>query len=266
VLVATSACLPRHTGGQRAGEENAACVRELHAGNLEKARFHCEHGLKFAPDDGDLLTNLGLIELREQHLRRAKDLFIQALRSNPNQMQALNNLGKIYLEEGSHDEAIKMFRSALRVSPDYLEAMNNLAYAYFLKGDLSQAKKHYRELAYLAPTLAMPRHDLGIIALKEQRYRDAVCELRASLQLSPDHPGAWLHLGVAYSELADFERATSAFEECVSLDAKHEQCLNNLRLTQRKSKLQGRMRPPDDVSCPSPLATDHPLSGESPSY
>ncbi len=57
--------------------------------------------------------------------------------------------------------------------------------------------------------------------LHEERYREALAELRGVLTDDPKNPYAFFFLGVAFFEVGEVEAARDAYEACVRLAPKH---------------------------------------------
>src|SRR3984957_12188016 len=57
--------------------------------------------------------------------------------------------------------------------------------------------------------------------LHEERYREALAELRRVLNEDPKNPYAFFFLGVAFFEVGEGEAARDAYEACVRLAPKH---------------------------------------------
>jgi tetratricopeptide (TPR) repeat protein len=85
------------------------------------------------------------------------------------------------------------------------------------RGDLPEAERKYLELIRRSPEMAAAYHNLGIVYLAEQKYRDAVQVLGKAVKLAPNEPGAWVVEGLAYYELYEPGKAVSAFRTSVRL-------------------------------------------------
>jgi Flp pilus assembly protein TadD len=57
--------------------------------------------------------------------------------------------------------------------------------------------------------------------LHEERYREALIELRRVLEADPKNPYAYFFLGVAFFEVGEVEAARDAYEACLKLAPKH---------------------------------------------
>jgi len=110
-----------------------------------------EHTLRFAPESGALLNNLGITYAYAGENEKAIACLTKAIRVEPNLPQAYNNLGFTYLRTGRTDEAISLCRKAIQINPYYANAYSNLATAYFRKGEYAPAIEYCdkaRELGF----------------------------------------------------------------------------------------------------------------------
>jgi tetratricopeptide (TPR) repeat protein len=57
--------------------------------------------------------------------------------------------------------------------------------------------------------------------LHEERYRDAMVELRRVLQEDPKNPYAYYYLGVAFYEVGELDASRDAYAACLKLAPKH---------------------------------------------
>lgn len=236
-LAASTGCISTPPPHPRALQLNELCAKSLAINDLGQAEIHCDHGLEFSPQYGDLWVNKGIIAYRAGRKDDAKEHFIKALRFNQEQAQAYNNLGNIYLEEGSYGKAHDNFQRALKVNPDYTEARYNLALTFMKRGETEKAQKELRTILTVNPSLADPHHSLGVMAYQGKKYEEAVREFSQAVQLSPDYPAAWLDLGVALMELGRYNDAAEAFGSCLHYEPNNSQCLDNFAKARGKQAL-----------------------------
>ncbi|HEX4622387.1 MAG TPA: tetratricopeptide repeat protein [Myxococcaceae bacterium] len=94
-------------------------------------------------------------------------------------------------------------------------------------GDLINARRTYRTLVAVAPMLATPHHDLGVVALKLGHADEAIRELTRATELDPHVAPAWLDLGGALDQAGRFAEARDAFGACLDADTAEERCRTN---------------------------------------
>ncbi len=85
-------------------------------------------------------------------------------------------------------------------------------------GHLGEAAKGFRGVVRLDPGFVPAHHGLGMIALSEGRFADAVVSLSEAVRLEPGVPDAHNSLGSALLQAGRTEEATRAYREAVRLD------------------------------------------------
>ena len=93
-----------------------------------------------------------------------------ALEAYPKCIRAANNIGVAHLSLGKTDDAITALLKAQAIDNNDV-VKNNLAAAYMAKGDLVKAAETYKSIATAS---AESKFGLGVIAITEGRYDDAV--------------------------------------------------------------------------------------------
>jgi tetratricopeptide (TPR) repeat protein len=222
----------------RAVEHNNACTEYLGQGDLERAETRCNLALEFNSDYPEPYNNLGLIEMKRNHMDLAKEKFIKAIRLNQDFAEAHNNLGVVFLNaDKSYGKAHDEFARALKVNPDYVEARYNLAVTYMKMKNYAEAKRSYNALIESNPNVADPHHDLCAIDIDEGDYTTAIEECQKAIALDPKYVSAYFNLGDAYMKGAKFCEAQEAFTDCLRQDQEHVECRNNVTIAARKCAL-----------------------------
>jgi len=102
---------------------------------------------------GDLATVRavrGLLALRTGHTAHAVDELTRARALAPDDVEVLTNLGAAFLEQGLLEMAAEQLEKAQRLDPDRAEVAFNLGLAGDRAGDRARAVYHYRRFMDLA--------------------------------------------------------------------------------------------------------------------
>lgn len=78
---------------------------------------------------------------------------------------------------------------------------------------LPAAAMAYEQLAHIDPAVAEVRAKLGLIYYMQNRFADAVPQLRAALQLNPGLPNTGTLLAICYAELSRYREALPGLEK-----------------------------------------------------
>jgi tetratricopeptide (TPR) repeat protein len=81
----------------------------------------------------------------------ARALYEKALKLAPENVEILNNLGVVYLAEKKREKALSLFRRAILLKQDYVDPYYNMACLYAQKNDIDQS------LWYLKIAISMDR-------------------------------------------------------------------------------------------------------------
>lgn len=132
----------------RLSPQNAGYHRELGEVYLvnwepEKARIALREAARIDPSNGEIVSRLGIAELRCGNFREAFRLARSSLPLAPDDFNVYNNCGQIFLFGGELEEAEAMFREALRRFPTYEYFQRQLSNCEREKTDRAQrlAKK-----------------------------------------------------------------------------------------------------------------------------
>lgn len=164
------------------------------------------------PAVGELLVDLGSVELLEGELEDGRDSLEQALRiledalgpEHPAIIRPVNNLGVIFGRIGEHVQALESYERVLAIEsaalppdhPDLAGTLDNLASAYLSLGDTDEA------LLLVSQAIAMRERSVG-----------------------PDHPSmaaSLTILGQAHFERSEGAEMQAAYERAVEIFDRHE--------------------------------------------
>jgi len=108
---------------------NLALMAE-ESNDLEKAKKCLEKALSIKNVDADILTALGTVHLKLNHLDEAEKFFLKALEIEESEV-SYNNLGIVHFQHKDYRKAKEFYKKALEINPDYQQARENVALANF---------------------------------------------------------------------------------------------------------------------------------------
>ena len=112
-------------------------------GDLAGARRVFEEALAEAPDDPEILNNLGTVALMDGDGERAIADFHRALRANPDYFEAQANLGNTLAGAGDYHGALPWLKKAADHRPGDVDLLNAWGYCLLQTGDLQTASGVY---------------------------------------------------------------------------------------------------------------------------
>ncbi|MEP7182864.1 MAG: tetratricopeptide repeat protein [Betaproteobacteria bacterium] len=183
------------------------------------------------PDNAAVLAMQGYARLESGHRADAISALLRALARDPQRLDAWNNLGRARAAGGDFAAAAAAWERALAISPRYTPALSNwcdaliargdadaardlagrfaaaapddagawfkYGYALMLGTDLDAARAALDRVASIDPRFPLVHHDLGTIALWQNRIDDADRHFRAELDRDPHHADARFGLASA---------------------------------------------------------------------
>jgi len=96
------------------------------------------------------------------------------------------------------------------------------------KNDLTNAEKKYRECLKINPKNSQCLFILGTLLIQEERYKDAITELKKSTREDPKNFHSFQNLGIAYFKNKQFDDAIDAYKISIDLNDKNADSFNNL--------------------------------------
>ena len=97
-----------------------------------------------------------------------------------------------------------------------VEEHRNLGIAFYKTGMLDEAAREFRRVAELRATDANAHFFIGLVALKQARWREAMDALRLAAEKGGARPAVLHNLGLAYEQLGRLEDADAAYSEAAT--------------------------------------------------
>jgi tetratricopeptide (TPR) repeat protein len=97
-----------------------------------------------------------------------------------------------------------------------VEEHRNLGVAFYKTGMLDEAAREFRRVAELRNGDAYALFFLGLVALKQARWREAMESLRSAAEKGGNRPAVLHNLGFAYEQLGRLDEAEAACAEAAS--------------------------------------------------
>ncbi len=171
-------------------------------GDVPGAIAFLESLLEEAPEDAEVLYNIGVIHGEAKNVDESIRYMQIVLGLNPDHAGALNYVGYTFAERGQNlDEAEAMIARALELRPDDGYITDSLGWVYYKR--------------------ARPLLEQGNVQEARLWLDRAVEELERAAKLTGGDPVISEHLGDAHLALGQKRRALERYEEALRLDARH---------------------------------------------
>src|SRR6266699_5348314 len=97
-----------------------------------------------------------------------------------------------------------------------VEEHRNLGVAFYKTGMLDEAAREFRRVAELRPGEASAPFYIGLVALRQARWREAMEALRLAAEKGGGRPAVFHNLGFAYEQLGRLDEAEAAYGEAAT--------------------------------------------------
>jgi Flp pilus assembly protein TadD/uncharacterized coiled-coil DUF342 family protein len=167
------------------------------------------------------LLNQGVAALRDQAPETAVQLWTKALELDPDNLELLTRLGELQIQRGDDEAAIEALKKAYRLKPDSPDVLLSLGYSLLRRKDTVDAAAMLLQGVALKPDSAELRRYLGLAFSALGWTQAAENALRKALELNPEDADTAYNLAVlvATSDPARMEEARTLYERAVKLGA-----------------------------------------------
>jgi tetratricopeptide (TPR) repeat protein len=164
--------------------------RQIEANNFDSARAMIAAAARKYPSDGGLDNLLGVVEIQQRHVDKARQAFSAAIKHNPRLVSAAMNLSRLDMQSASDDlsrraEARRLSETVLQVDPSNDEAKYQLATIF------AWDHNYRRSLDSLETLSQHARKQVGAEALRcsdeaELGHPDGASKAATALAANPD--------------------------------------------------------------------------------
>ncbi|ELU12061.1 hypothetical protein CAPTEDRAFT_94608, partial [Capitella teleta] len=177
-----------------------------------------KRAVEFSPENGEVLTTLGLLYMQTGQFQKAFEHLGNALTYDPCNVKAILAAGSMMQHHGDFDVALTKYRVAAAETPESPPLWNNIGMCFFGKKKYVAAISCLKRANYLAPFDWKILYNLGLVHLSMQQYASAFHFLSAAINLRPKIPALFMLLAVALTHLDDPDNAREAYEQAAAMD------------------------------------------------
>ena len=190
--------------------EGKALVQKIYESSSNKAEL-CTIA-------GPSLSNLAQYYYDNKDYEKALSICQEALVFLPNYHKARLKLVRLLFALNRTDEAIQATRQAIDRHPENGDMAFHLFVTLFNAEQYAEAEKVYRHYLTLNTHAANADYYLGILALAQGRYEEAILSLQRAIKDAPDNADAHLYLAQALEKVGQTQEAMHAYRRVLSLD------------------------------------------------
>ena len=197
---------------------NARAVQAYLDGQRAEAVALLRRARGLAPNDPEILNNLGSLLREERQLEEAIVCHHRAIRLRPDFPEAHSNLGNALRDFGRPAEAALCFETALAQRPEFPAALVNYGNVLRSLGRIDAALAAYRRAITLDETLPDAHNNLGTALKGLGRWAEAADAYRVALKLAPQSAIAHYNLANVLKETGNGVDAEALLLRALELD------------------------------------------------
>ncbi|MBF0308927.1 MAG: tetratricopeptide repeat protein [Magnetococcales bacterium] len=139
------------------------------------------------------------------------EYFRKAMEMAPDQLEPVLALGGIHQVLGRDAEAENVFRTYLASHPEDERMHSRLGKLLLKMENVSGALEEFRTLSRLFPSNVQPRLNAFVILYNQEKFEEALQELRLAEAVETDNPGIRFFIGQTLAVMGRSEEAAKAF-------------------------------------------------------
>jgi tetratricopeptide (TPR) repeat protein len=246
----------------RAGEVQASesiALQDRAAHHMDDALRTLLRAKDYAPDNGHLLYDLGILEDEMRLFRDADEALSQAENVIPADPNLLYAIARVKMDLGQLAPAEDRMHTYLKLRPDDASAHFGLGRIYRIGLQFDKAKSEFARSIELKPVQTEAYYELGDIALKQDDFGQALVQFNKTLARYPQHGGALEGAGEANFKLKRYEEAKQLLERAVSAAPDYPPCHYYLGLT--LARLGEKDRSQEELTAASKMSEQQNAAG-----
>jgi tetratricopeptide (TPR) repeat protein/class 3 adenylate cyclase len=157
-----------------------------------------------------VVRDSAILELVRENAQRA-------LRLNPDSARAMLAQAKYDVDTGQVDSALTQIAALLKLDPLNPEALLYKAYLYRTLNRLQEEEAVYRQIATNRPNYWLAYNELGFVLKREANYRDAIQAFSTASQIAPKVAMPLTNLGMLYLETGQNAQGKETLEHSITL-------------------------------------------------
>lgn len=177
------------------------------AGDAAGAAQALEEAADLAPDDVEVLIDLGWRQFQAGDLSRSEEVFRRILELDPLTAEAHYGIGRIRARSGDLAGAVESMSTAIRLNPLSASQHTFLGQLHFQGRRMEEGLGELRLARRLDPGNPEGAFNLGVGLAQTGALSEAASELEAAVALGYDRPQIHDVLSRIYGQLGDSERS-----------------------------------------------------------
>lgn len=189
------------------------------AGRNSDAATAFEEALKLAPNDADVLLEVGKYKLSAGQKEEAIKLLEHCIRILPGDGDAQYYLAQAYHLNGQDNLALRAIRLSLKAEPDNPPVWQKYGELLCVTGDCDAGLKWLLKAQHADATLPRIDYDIAVVDSKLMDLDGAAQYAARAVESLPNDVSGWQLLATTDTKLAKWQEGKHAFERVLSFKA-----------------------------------------------
>jgi tetratricopeptide (TPR) repeat protein len=185
-------------------------------GHASEAAAAYEEALKLAPNDPDLLLEVGTYRLNAGQKEEAIQLLEHCVRINPRDGDAQYYLAQAYHLNGQDDLAVHAIQQSLKSKPDNASVWQKYGELLCITEECEQGLKWLLKAQRSDASLPLIDFDIAVTDLKLMDLAGAAQHGERAVETNPNEVAGWRLLADVDTKLAKWQEAKHAFERVLA--------------------------------------------------
>jgi len=180
-----------------------------------EAEQQFRHAMEVDPKNPEPRASLARLYMAEGKKAEAEEFLRKVKGDFPDNSVGYRMLGDFYFANGDVDKAVAEYGALYQEHPKDLQLKKNYVQLLILKSRLDEARKLDNEILKGNPSDTEALIFKGEISLRDGKPQEAIDSLQTAIKNDPDNGVAHYHLGAAFDQLGNLERAESEWRQAV---------------------------------------------------
>lgn len=132
------------------------------------------------------LYNKAIEQYEQRKYQQALETNREALKKAPQNAEILNNIGNCLFKMGRIKDALDSWKAALKITPRSGKISNNIGIAYYQLDQNKEAIEYYQKAVLFEPEFPDPYYNIASVYGFAGQFEDAITNYRKFLEFSPD--------------------------------------------------------------------------------
>lgn len=193
----------------------------FHRDNLQDAYNYLTQAVDQAPDNFELLMNLGKVNKKLEKWQEALDAFGRAAEIRADEPDLYFQTGLILQTLDRYSEAVDAFDKALELKPDAVGVQNNKGVALYKLGRLKEAVTAFDRVLELKPDHEGARKNYTFILNSLGKYKEATDYLYQVVEKHPEYKTGHILLGRNLLEIGRYDQALEIGNRLLEIESEN---------------------------------------------